>query len=152
MDTLWKKFGEWVTGDHPPFTDTSEFKMLNNFAITVVVYLDEVTHYEDLWLLGDNFMARSYREGAKLCEQDELLMKRHFNITPAVNSQFTSNNTNMLSRIENSLAAKINQIDKLPKYIAVILDNDIIDFLGYDLYGISEMYGEMLHYLAKSFQ
>ena len=109
---------------------------------------------ESLWLLGDNFLARTYRDGVKSREPEELFMTTHFNVEPVGTSKFTSNNTNMLSRICNSLAKALNDNETKPllQYIVVILDEDLMEFLGYDLAGFAEMIGEWISYLTTAFK
>ena len=113
---------------------------------------DEIDCYENLWVLGDNFTARTIRDGLILRDKDEMFMTTHFNITPCGSNRFTSNNTNMLSRIENGLIKALNDNIKLPKYIIIVLDDDIIEHLGYKSYGVLEMFGDWINYLIKSFK
>ena len=115
--------------------------------------IDELAFYKRMWIVGDNFLARTFREGVKLRNTDELFMKTHFKVEPVGSSRFSSSNTNMLSRIENSLAKQLNDnnTELLPEYIIVVLDVDLIQFLGYDLAGFAEMMGDWIEYLTKSF-
>ena len=79
-------------------------------------------------------------------------MKERFELTPHCNSKFSSNNTNILSRILNTLAAGINEVFRLPKYLVVILDDDLIQYLNYDGYGCATCYGEWIEFLVEGFK
>ena len=108
-----------------------------------------MTGYHELWLLGDNFMAKSFREHFKK-PSDNFFMKENFEVFPCCSSRYSSNNTNMLSRIVNSLAKDLNDSTKLPKYIVIVLDNDLIEYLAYADYGIASIFGEWIEFLADT--
>ena len=56
----------------------------------------------------------------------------------------------MLSRINNAFASAVNKAERLPKYVVVILENDLIEFLGYSEFGVAGLLGEWIEYLAKN--
>ena len=74
-----------------------------------------------------------------------------FEVFPFCNSRFECNNTNMISHLVNTFTQAVNKKGKLPKYIVIMLESDIIDFLQYKNFGISGIYREWLEYLAKNF-
>ena len=47
------------------------------------------------------------------------------------------------------MAYALNKNPKLPKYVVVVCEADLIDYLGYANYGISGMYGTWLEFIAK---
>ena len=112
---------------------------------------DQVTGYEELWFLGDNFMAKSYTDHVTRSDYP-LYVTSSFEVSAFGGSRFTCTNTNMLSRIENALIQALNKKgqEKPPRYIVVVLDDDLIDFLGSAEFGISTILGEWIHYLARS--
>ena len=79
-----------------------------------------------------------------------MYVKARFEVSPFNNSRYCSNNTNMLSRIINTFTQAVNTRGKLPAYIVVVLDDDIISRLDYIGFGISSMMGEWLRYLIKN--
>ena len=79
-------------------------------------------------------------------------MKDGFDVIPFCNSRYASNDTNMLSRIQNSFARGVNERVKLPKYVVVILDNDLIDYVSAEA-GTGNMatfLGEWIEYLMNN--
>ena len=118
----------------------------------VIHIVENITCYEDLWLVGDNFVAKTFWEGVKLREKSELFIVTNFNVHPVNSSKYESKNTNILSWIENAVARKLNDVIKLPQYIAVVLDDDLVDALGYDLQGACRLLGEWIGYLTRSFK
>ena len=107
-----------------------------------------VPAYDQLWFLGDNFMATSYRVSFKKSKQP-MFIKANFDVIASCSSRFSNNNTNMLSRISSSLAKTINEQIKMPKYVVVVLDKDLIEYLNFDDCGAAGMYGEWLEWLVQ---
>ena len=67
-------------------------------------------------------------------------------------SESTDKPNNRLARIHNTLASAMSRRAMLPKIIVFILEDDIINYLGYNDYGVSEMFGRMLEYLLNEVQ
>ena len=77
-------------------------------------------------------------------------MTKNFEVSAYCGSRYECNNANMISRILNSITNAINKNKLLPKYILVVLDNDLIQFLGYDKFGMVTMLGTWLEHLIES--
>ena len=107
--------------------------------------------YDELWLVGDNFMAKTYRDHVRNRSAD-FFMKKYFEVLPFCNSRYNSNNRNFLSRLYNTMAHAVKEKVKLPRYIVIVLDNDIIDELSYFGYGMCTLMGEWIDFLAKNFK
>ena len=105
---------------------------------------DEIAYYEEMLILGDNFTSRTYRDGVQL--SDDLFITKYFDVKRFCNNRWASANTNILSRIENKYARALKENDKLPNYVVVVLDDDLIEDLMYQSEGVAEMYGERLEY------
>ena len=109
-----------------------------------------------LWFLGDNFMARSFRNHYKRRDpgKDKAhYVKNNFEFMAHCGSRWSSSNENMLSRLRSSLASGINQQKSglLPKYIVVVLDDDLITFLDFKEEGIATLLGTWIEWLVKEF-
>ena len=91
---------------------------------------EHVKGFDQLWILGDEFLARSYIDHVKNSDY-QLYMKSRFKVFPVCNSKASSNNTSILSCIENEFIAKINEKIKLPVYILVVLDDEYLKYDGY---------------------
>ena len=83
----------------------------------------------DLWIVGDNFTASYYRQYFKN-NDFKSYVKTNFDAIPVCNSRFASNNTNMISRIQNSVASALNKCKRIPAYVVVVLDCDLPDCLN----------------------
>ena len=57
----------------------------------------------------------------------------------------------MLNRLSNALAKAVSNHGKLPKFIVVVLDTDLVEFIGYDGPWIASLLGELTEWLVKSF-
>ena len=64
-------------------------------------------------------------------------------------SRHCDTNNNALSRIINSVVYALNKNVKLPKYLIMVLEDDLISYLNYTDYGISGFYGSWVEFLAK---
>ena len=102
--------------------------------------------------MGDTFMATSFRRNFKKVPGDQLYCKQKFEVTAFCSSRQCDSNSNTLSRIINTMGEAINKNVKLPKYVVIVIDADLIDFLRYKNYGISSMYGTWVEYLAKEIE
>ena len=110
-----------------------------------------------VWFLGDNFAAKSYRPHFKKKAGPEgrlHYIKEFYDYIPYVNSKFASSNTNMLSRLQNSLATGFNRMKNgiLPRYIIVVLDDDLITYLDYKCEGVATLLRTWVEWLMKQFK
>ena len=70
------------------------------------------------------------------------------------NSKYASSNQNMLSRIQNTFAVALNQTKKggiLPRYVIVVLDDDLIMYLDFKKDGAATLLGTWVQWIAKEF-
>ena len=122
---------------------------------------EKVTGLEVVWFLGDNFAATTYRkyylnrsqtykEGSSITFEDYI--SSHYDYHMQCNSRFNSSTENMLVRIQNTLAGAVNKSIALPKYIIVILDDDLITYLDYKGVGVGELLGEWLRWLMTEIE
>ena len=95
-------------------------------------------------------MARSFRNNFTKVQDVSYFMKEHFEVTGYCNSRYESNEKNLLIRFNNAIVKALNEKQKLPQYIVVALDDDIVHFAQYDGFGISRILGEFLDSMAKA--
>ena len=74
-----------------------------------------------------------------------------FDVKDFFSSKHRSNSDNVITRLVNNLTRAINKHSTLPKIIAVIFDNDIINNCNHDGYGISVHYGIILEEIINEF-
>ena len=107
---------------------------------------------DKVWIVGDYFVAETFRKNFKKCTADGYFLKDHFNTALFCSSKYNDKNNNMLSRLQHSLALALNSKHHLPAYIIIFLDDDLIEFLGYKKFRLASLLGELLDYLAGTFQ
>ena len=78
----------------------------------------------------------------------EFFITENFEILPFCNSKNNCNNKNLLSRFVNTFINALNGKGKLPRYIVIILDCDLVDYFDYEGYGVASAYREMIKYLV----
>ena len=109
-----------------------------------------------LWIIGDNFAARSFRAHFKKHTPSDYthFIKQNFEYHPFCSSRFSSPNGNMLSRISGTFANALNGNVKtggglLPQYILMVLDDDLITFLNCRTSdGVASLFGIWITWLV----
>ena len=101
-------------------------------------------------MLGDNFVARSYRQFFNLVPDKQLFTKTSFDTYCFCNSRYTCNITNILIRMNMAIMEAIEKRKKLPKYVVIVMDNDIIEFVKTKNDGVAIVYGEYLESITKN--
>ena len=104
-----------------------------------------------LWFFRDNFTARWYRTHFKKKSKDTFFIKQNFEVSAHCNSRWASANENMISRIRNSFAAAVSQQKSglLPKYVIVVLDDDLITFMNFAIEGLATLLGTWVEWLVS---
>ena len=85
----------------------------------------------------------------------EHYIKKYFEYTAYCKSRFDSVNTNMLTRLQSALAMGLNSSKHgtFPKYIVVLLDNDLISHLNCKSSdGVDVLYGSWITWLIAQFE
>ena len=75
----------------------------------------------------------------------------HFEIKLFHSMQYVSHIRNFLGRLINTLTLAINGEPLLPRAIVVVLDDDLINTINIDSFGMSLACGKILHYLFSEF-
>ena len=77
-------------------------------------------------------------------------MKNNFEVFTFCNSRYTSAETNLLIRFKTTLAKSLNDRVKLPQFIIIPIEDDVIHFAAYDDFGVSSILGEFIDNMAKA--
>ena len=96
---------------------------------------EPVKGYEQLWILGDAFVAASFEQYYKLKSMKEFAagyMVENYDVMGKSATKYTSNDPNILSRLRNMLIGLIHQEIKLPKMVIIVLDDDLVKYYGPD--------------------
>ena len=98
-------------------------------------------------------MVKSYRSHFLLHSDNEgCYIKSTYEYRNFCNSRFSSANENMMIRLQNTMASALNKCEHLPKYVLVILDDDIITFTEYLGPGVSSLLGSYITWIVKEFR
>ena len=109
----------------------------------------KVTAYDTVWIVSDNFAAKTFRPGFKKgCPEAQTYLKTRFEVKNYISSRFENNDTNILSRIYNSFVSALNKHAKLPRLVVIVLDDDLIEALVYTNVGVSPLLGMWFEWLA----
>ena len=115
-----------------------------------MLVLDNVAGFDTLWFVGDNFLAETFRRYFKKNTERDWFTKSNFDVSVYCSSKHSDSNTNMLSRITNSFACGLNKDFQLPKYVVLLVDDDLIQYLGVVGKGATRCYGEWLEYIVQT--
>ena len=137
------------------------FRLISNYKFLILSV--QAKGLESLWIIGDKFCAENSHVLIHQLKQHELYVKQNFELkvfysrVPESGNCARSNTTrdvvsNCISRIHNTVVAALSRHAQIPKMMVVVLENDIINFLEYQGYGVTEMYGKVIEYLTKELQ
>ena len=96
-------------------------------------------------------MASTYRNYFKK-SSEQFYIKDNYETAAYCQSKYENSDTNMLSRLRNALLQGINEKGRLPKFIVLVLDDDIIEFLEYAGQGALTLMGQCVEWLCEEFQ
>ena len=114
-------------GDHDMHFIMFTVNIWVQFGIFTSIFSDP-SPYETIWILGDEFVAKSYPKGFKN-QEGNYFMKESFGLLGFHSEQ--QFDKNILSRIRNVFVGALNRFERLPKLVIVALDNDILNFIGH---------------------
>ena len=103
--------------------------------------------YKKIWILGDQFVTNSledYFQKRRISEYNGF-MKEHFDVTGFCSSKYTSSDTNAVSRMRNILTTVMQKQPLLPKYVVIVIDDDLIKYLDHEGYGATKAYGRIIN-------
>ena len=103
---------------------------------------------EKMWIIGDDTVNRSVR--GHLNADSAPFITRNFE-TSIIAGSTASQNGSVIGRICNSLTTSFNNKQYLPKWIVIIVENDVINGLPYHQSGCSEIYGQIIEYMMSKF-
>ena len=123
---------------------------MNHYII--VGYTPEL---QDIWVVGDRFTSQSAEHYFKEACNTKLKGKNktgmhcgdNFEIKIFTNNEFTGHIRNLVGRLLNTLARAFNSEKKLPAAIVMVFNEDLINFVQEKQFGVSIIYGRLLHYL-----
>ena len=118
---------------------------------------DQVKALNDIWLIGDLFLRHSYSALQNLKSEAVVEKKPYpyiydfFNVT-AFYQQSGGQATESLHKIFNSLIEGLNEKERLPRFIFVIPDRDIILQANHFKYGMHIILEDVLTWLVKKIE
>ena len=116
--------------------------------------------YEQLWIFGDNFVSESsdflrrlFRMKSNTSEvpAPKSYIANNFEVSVFANSANKTHMRSTLGRLRNLIMAAIKIKELLPKYIIIIIENDLIRCVKYRKPGIFDIFGRILRWLADEF-
>ena len=112
-------------------------------------FAEDLEAVKDVWLVGDKFLRSVYPSLVAMLREsqitnDKLYLYQYFN----VRSYFLENecSTNALLRIQNAFIHAINKNKRLPRFIIIFTDDDLMKSMGkkYADYGMGRAIGKLI--------
>ena len=117
--------------------------------------LDDIPALFDTWLLGEAFLRdvfpifQQLKKQTVRAESAKPYLYEYYNITPLY-SAAVSTTRSIMARVHNELVTELNKKDKLPRYLLIILDKDLIEAIDYDEFGVGQLFYDQLNWFAKN--
>ena len=106
-----------------------------------------------------NFLSKIFLSRPQVVEEErnkkdgfQFFIKQNFEHQMFCNSKYNSSNKNLLLRLQNTFASAINKNISLPRYMLLVTDSEMIDFLQYSDVGMSQILGEWITWLVNEFK
>ena len=97
---------------------------------------------ERIWVVGDDFASRSFDPYFKLNKDSEdTYMMSNYKVTGYNNNKFLSVNQNMVSRLRNTIVTGFKEQTYAPKFVIIVLDDDLVKYVNFPHFGISDALG-----------
>ena len=99
-----------------------------------------------MWFVGDNFTAKSFKGHFKRNNPTwKHFIKENYEFAAFCNSVYSSANVNMLARKQNAFASALSseKKEKIPNYVVIVLDDDLISFLNFEDEGVVTLLGNL---------
>ena len=113
--------------------------MGDKFVYESTNVLKEFFRLENYEPENDDQLAQKPTDG----EAPTSYIARHYDVEVFA-SQGSKNSRSTLGRLRNIIVTALQEYDKFPKYILIILEEDLIHCINFNKSGISEIYGQIL--------
>ena len=104
---------------------------------------------QDIWFIGDEFVARS---GHVIEAMTKSYCYTNFEVNSIGGSSTLSNNPDGLARINNALIKAFKKFNRMPKIIVLVPENDVINTVKQEEFGMGAMYEEIISAMMRWFQ
>ena len=123
--------------------------------ILLSVIAGYIAAQNDVWLCGDEFLNNLFPILQELCDSAKdahepiPYLYQYYNITRITEEKMSTNKT-FLSRVINSITRGLQNQPKLPRYIIMLIDADLVQFVNHFGFSISHILGSCLEWLMKN--
>ena len=149
-------------------------QFINTLKFEFLPFIPVITAYDEIWFIGNRFVTDrlsnfgcifvpkdgdgntdSSMEQADENEQDGKTVMSYIaeNFDASIFTCGKNGNIrSVLGRFKNTFATAINDSGWLPKYIVVVIEDDILRCVNFPEPGFSELFGHCLHWLAFQYK
>ena len=112
---------------------------------------------EHVWVVGDKFVADTSQRYFLNIPENDSFSKQNFEVSSFFTMRpedeedsegMDDTPKNMLTRVYNCLISAMRRESTVPKMVLVVLEDDLINYVAYDDFGVSALYGKLINSLA----
>ena len=120
-------------------------------------FAEDIKALRDIWLVGDAFMRTLWptilatkNRSAKNKSNHRPYLVEFFNVIPGFPSANSCKSTS--ARIANQVTELLNENDWLPKYIVIMPDKNIIEYVKFGGFGCKVIFENTLEWISKAIE
>ena len=124
--------------------------------MNLYVFSDDVTALQDIWFIGDDFLRVVY-DSLKKLRSTAIIEKRNqpylymfFNVHGFFQKKWSA--VKGLARILNSFTEALNTKPRLPKYVIIVPEKDLIRDINFFGFGASDVFSAAIIWLATEME
>ena len=123
----------------------------------ICLFPDNISAICDIWLIGDAFLRdifptlQAMNTQSVVAQKARPFMYEYYNVIPEypVSSNYTKSTA---VRIFNQLVSLMNEKERLPKYILLLPDKDILSYVNHKNFGIGQITLDLMNWLCKEIE
>ena len=118
---------------------------------------ENISAQKDAWLIGDKFLKEIFyslpamKNEKKRTRSPQLYMYEMYNVQGIFPNNF-HNIRSTMTRIVNSCVFGLNKYDKLPRFMLMIIDKDLIDFIDCSISGSTITLGMAIEWIIHEIE
>ena len=112
-------------------------------------FSEKVAAYHDVWLVGDDFLRECYTslQTMNLRKSSRTFLHKNFNIS----AHYASLAVRGVNRMIYPFVDALNERYKIPRYIIIIPDKDMISHMKANKFSTAIVMGSTIHYIIKQY-
>ena len=121
-------------------------QFISTYEVKQIVIVERPQGIEDIWILGDKFVARTIQQYLMMRDEQAVFMKSKYEIRVITGGRQYLNRS-VIGRTRNALVHAFAKYNKMPRFIIIAFEDDVIEDIHFNDFGLKVLYGEILDWL-----